>query len=206
MIQLFAAATGEAPGISEAVLWAIILCPLVAFAAITLYVRHLPKIAGYLSILAIGVSFVLSLIALIDVLGASGGIAIYSHDWFQAGPLELALGVRIDGLTAVMLVVVSSVSLLVQVYSQGYMEGDPGYGRYYAYMSLFITAMLGLVLADNLFMLFIFWELVGLSSYLLIGFWFHKPSAASAAKKAFIVTRIGDLGLLAAILLIWTRH
>ena len=105
-----------------------------------------------------------------------------------------------------MLVVVSSVSLLVQVYSQGYMEGDPGYGRYYAYMSLFITAMLGLVLADNLFMLFVFWELVGLSSYLLIGFWFHKPSAAAAAKKAFIVTRIGDLGLLAAILLIWTRH
>ena len=113
---------------------------------------------------------------------------------------------RIDGLTAVMLVVVSSVSLLVQVYSQGYMAGDPGYGRYYAYMSLFITAMLGLVLADNLFMLFVFWELVGLSSYLLIGFWFHKPSAAAAAKKAFIVTRVGDLGLLAAILLIWTRH
>ena len=206
MIELFAAATGEVPGISEAVLWAIIVCPLAAFAAITLYVRHLPKIAGYLSILAIGVSFVLSLIALVDVLGAGGGIATHSYDWFQAGPLELTLGVRIDGLTAVMLVVVSSVSLLVQVYSQGYMEGDPGYGRYYAYMSLFITAMLGLVLADNLFMLFIFWELVGLSSYLLIGFWFHKPSAAAAAKKAFIVTRIGDLGLLAAILLIWTRH
>ena len=162
MIQLFAAATGEVPGISEVVLWAIILCPLAAFAAITLYVRHLPKIAGYLSILAIGVSFVLSLIALVDVLGAGGKEAIHSYEWFRAGPLELALGVRIDGLTAVMLVVVSSVSLLVQVYSQGYMEGDPGYGRYYAYMSLFITAMLGLVLADNLFMLFIFWELVGL--------------------------------------------
>ena len=205
MIELFAAATAEAPGISEAVLWAIILCPLAAFAVITLYLRKLPTIAGYLSILAIGVSFVLSLIALVDVLGANGGIAIYTHEWFRAGDLELALGVRIDGLTAVMLVVVSSVSLLVQVYSQGYMEGDPGYGRYYAYMSLFITAMLGLVLADNLFMLFIFWELVGLSSYLLIGFWFHKPSAAAAAKKAFIVTRLGDLGLLAAILLIWTR-
>ena len=206
MIELFAAATAEVPGISEAVLWAIILCPLVAFAVITLYLRKLPKIAGYLSILAIGVSFVLSLVALVDVLGAGGGIAIHTHEWFRAGDLELALGVRIDGLTAVMLVVVSSVSLLVQVYSQGYMEGDPGYGRYYAYMSLFITAMLGLVLADNLFMLFIFWELVGLSSYLLIGFWFHKPSAAAAAKKAFIVTRLGDLGLLAAILLIWTRE
>ncbi len=206
MNELFAAATGEVPGISQAVLWAIILCPLAAFAAITLYLRHLPKVAGYLSIAAIGASFILSLVALVDVLGAGGGIATHTHAWFQAGPLELALGVRIDGLTAVMLVVVSSVSLLVQVYSQGYMEGDPGYGRYYAYMSLFITAMLGLVLADNLFMLFVFWELVGLSSYLLIGFWFHKPSAAAAAKKAFIVTRIGDLGLLAAILLIWTRH
>ena len=206
MNELAAAATGEVPGINEAVLWAIIVCPLAAFAAITLYLRRLPKIAGYLSIAAIGASFVLSLVALVDVLGAGGGIATHTHAWFQAGPLELALGVRIDGLTAVMLVVVSSVSLLVQVYSQGYMEGDPGYGRYYAYMSLFITAMLGLVLADNLFMLFVFWELVGLSSYLLIGFWFHKPSAAAAAKKAFIVTRIGDLGLLAAILLIWTRH
>ncbi len=206
MIQLFAAATGEGPGISEAVLWAIILAPLAAFAAITLYVRHLPKIAGYLSIAAIGASFILSLIVLVDVLGADGHVASYSHEWFQTGRLELTLGVRIDGLTAVMLVVVSSVSLLVQVYSQGYMEGDPGYGRYYAYMSLFITAMLGLVLADNLFMLFIFWELVGLSSYLLIGFWFHKPSAAAAAKKAFVVTRIGDLGFLAAILLMWTRE
>ena len=194
------------PGISEAVLWAIILAPLAAFTAITLYVRHLPKIAGYLSIAAIAASLVLSLIVLVDVLGADGHSAIYSHEWFQAGPLDLTLGVRVDGLTAVMLVVVTSVAFLVQVYSQGYMEGDPGYGRYYAYMSLFITAMLGLVLADNLFMLFIFWELVGLSSYLLIGFWFHKPSAAAAAKKAFIVTRIGDLGLLAAILLIWTRH
>ncbi|MBH77283.1 MAG: NADH-quinone oxidoreductase subunit L [Dehalococcoidia bacterium] len=190
---------------SEAVLWAIILSPLAAFTIITLYLRKIPQIAGYLSIVAIAISFLLALITLVDVLGAHGHVAIHSHEWFQVGPLELTLGVRIDGLTAVMLVVVSSVSLLVQVYSQGYMAGDPGYGRYYAYMSLFITAMLGLVLADNLFMLFVFWELVGLSSYLLIGFWFHKPSAAAAAKKAFIVTRIGDLGLLAAILLVWTR-
>ncbi len=195
----------DVPGINEAVLWAIILCPLVAFGAIAVYLRKLPKIAGYTSILAIGASFALALVTLVDVLGAGGHVATHTHEWFQAGPLELNLGVRVDGLTAVMLVVVTSVALLVQVYSQGYLEHDPGYGRYYAYMSLFITAMLGLVLADNLFMLFIFWELVGLSSYLLIGFWFHKPSAAAAAKKAFIITRIGDLGLLAAILLIWTQ-
>lgn len=195
----------DVPGISEAALWAIILCPLAAFTAIALYLRKLPKVAGYVSIAAIAASFALALVALVDTLGADGRAVTHTHDWFHAGPLQLSLGVRLDGLTAVMLVVVTSVALLVQVYSQGYMEHDPGYGRYYAWMSLFITAMLGLVLADNLFMLFVFWELVGLSSYLLIGFWFHKPSAAAAAKKAFIVTRIGDLGLLAAMLLIWTR-
>ncbi|HML99344.1 MAG TPA: NADH-quinone oxidoreductase subunit L, partial [Tepidiformaceae bacterium] len=124
---------------------------------------------------------------------------------FSAGDLQVNLGVPIDGLTAVMLVVVTTVAFLVQVYSTGYMQGDHGYGRYFAHMCLFTTSMLGLVLADNLFQLFIFWELVGLCSYLLIGFWFHKPSAAAAAKKAFIVTRIGDLGLLAALLLVWTR-
>jgi NADH-quinone oxidoreductase subunit L len=102
-----------------------------------------------------------------------------------------------------MLVVVTSVSVLVQLYSTGYMDGDHGEGRYFAHMCLFTFSMLGLVLADNLFQIFIFWELVGLCSYLLIGFWFHKPSAAAAAKKAFIVTRIGDLGLLAALLLVY---
>ena len=104
-----------------------------------------------------------------------------------------------------MLVVVTGVSLMVQIYSSGYMHGDRGYGRYFAYMSLFTAAMLGLVIADNLLMLFVFWELVGLTSYLLIGFWFQRPAAAAAAKKAFIVTRFGDLGLLAAVLIVWTR-
>ena len=195
----------EHPTIDEAVLWAIIAAPLASFTLIALYLRKLPKIAGYVSILAIGTSLVLSVITLFNVIDADGHAAIHTHEWFQAGRLEVNLGVRIDGLSAVMLVVVTSVAFLVQVYSQGYMEHDPGYGRYYAHMSLFATSMLGLVLADNLFQLFIFWELVGVSSYLLIGFWFHKPSAAAAAKKAFIVTRVGDLGLLAAILLIWAR-
>ena len=180
---------GDIPGVGEGVLWAIILCPLAAFAAIALYLRERPRLAGYLSIAAIAASFALALFTLTDVLGAHGHAATHTHDWFRAGPLQLSLGVRADGLSAVMLVVVTSVALLVQVYSQGYMERDPGYGRYYAWMSLFAAAMLGLVLADNLFMLFVFWELVGLASYLLIGFWFHKPSAAAAAKKAFIVTR-----------------
>jgi NADH-quinone oxidoreductase subunit L len=104
-----------------------------------------------------------------------------------------------------MLLVVTIVSLMVQIYSQGYMRQDPGYHRYYAFISLFTASMLGLVLADNLLMMFFFWELVGLCSYLLIGFWFSRPAAANAAKKAFIVTRIGDFGFLAAILLLFSQ-
>ncbi|MCX7617460.1 NADH-quinone oxidoreductase subunit L [Tepidiforma sp.] len=193
------------PTIDQAVLWAIMACPLVAWALIALYLRKLPAIAGYAAILGIGAAMVLSYVTLFNVIDASGGVAQYTHEWFTAGDLTVPIGVRVDGLTAVMLVVVTTVAFLVQVYSTGYMQGDHGYGRYFAHMCLFTTSMLGLVLADNLFQMFVFWELVGLCSYLLIGFWFHKPSAAAAAKKAFIVTRIGDLGLLAALLLIWTR-
>ncbi|MBI2764979.1 MAG: NADH-quinone oxidoreductase subunit L [Chloroflexi bacterium] len=193
------------PSISEGILWAIGASPFAAFVVIALSYRWFPKIAGYLAILGVGAAMVLAYVTLFNVIDADGGIAQYTHEWFRAGSLVVNLGVRVDGLTAIMLVAVTTVSFLVQVYSTGYMAGDPGIGRYFAYMCLFTTAMLGLVLADNLFMLFIFWELVGLSSYLLIGFWYHRPAAAAAAKKAFIVTRVGDLGLLAAILLIWTR-
>ena len=199
------AAPASAPTIDEAILWAIMLCPLVAWGLIALYVRKIPLAAGYLAILGVGAASVLSYVTLFNVMAADGGIAAHSHEWFSAGDLVVNLGVRVDGLTAVMLVVVTTVAFLVQVYSTGYMQGDDGYGRYFAHMCLFTFSMLGLVLADNLFQMFIFWELVGLCSYLLIGFWFHKPSAAAAAKKAFIVTRIGDLGLLAALLLVWTR-
>jgi NADH-quinone oxidoreductase subunit L len=104
-----------------------------------------------------------------------------------------------------MVVVVTLCSLMVQIYSQGYMHGDAGYCRYYAFMSLFTGSMLGLVLSDNLIQLYVFWELVGLCSYLLIGFWFHRPSAAAAAKKAFLVTRVGDFGLLAAVLYLFFK-
>ncbi len=206
MLFLAEAGVPGVPSIDEAALWAIIAAPLVAWGLIVLYLRKVPALAGYAAIAGVGVACVLSYITLFNVIDADGGIAQHTHEWFRAGDLVVNLGVRIDGLTAVMLVVVTTVSLLVQVYSTGYMKGDAGYGRYFAHMCLFTTSMLGLVLADNLFMIFIFWELVGLCSYLLIGFWYHKPSAAAAAKKAFIVTRIGDLGLLAALLLVWTRH
>ncbi|MCA9853159.1 MAG: NADH-quinone oxidoreductase subunit L, partial [Dehalococcoidia bacterium] len=167
------------PSTEEWMLWAILASPLVAWGLIVLYLRKLGPIAGYAAIAGIGVAMILSYVVLFQSIDADGGIAIFTHGWFTAGDLQVNLGVRVDGLTAVMLVVVTTVSFLVQVYSQGYMAGDPGYGRYFAHMALFTTAMLGLVLADNLFMIFMFWELVGLSSYLLIGFWFHKPSAAA---------------------------
>ena len=202
---LLVAETGV-PSIAEGFLWAILGIPLLAFLIIFGFRQRIPEqVSGYISIGAISITLILSIIVLFNVIGADGGIAIHTHNWFSIGELDFNLGIRIDGLTAIMLIVVTSVATLVQIYSQGYMHNDPGYRRYYAYMSLFATSMLGLILADNLLMLFVFWELVGLSSYLLIGFWFHKPSAAAAAKKAFIVTRIGDLGLLAALLLIGTR-
>ena len=122
--------------------------------------------------------------------------------WLSVGALSLDLGVLVDYLSAVMLVVVCTVSLLVQIYSIGYMKGEAGYGRYFAYMSLFSGSMLGLVISNNLAQTYIFWELVGICSYLLIGFWYRRPSAAAAAKKAFVVTRFGDLGFLAGILVL----
>ena len=165
-----------------------------------------PRLASTPLIIALAVAFVLAVINLIDTIGARGlPLDIGTHELFSAGELIVNVGIRIDGLTSVMLVVVTGVSLLVQVYSTGYMDGDHGYRRYFAYMALFTTSMLGLILADNLLMLFAFWELVGVTSYLLIGFWFHRPAAAAAAKKAFLVTRLGDLGLLAAMILIYSK-
>ena len=105
------------------------------------------------------------------------------------------MGLIVDQLTAIMLVVVVLVSLMVQIYSHGYMREDPSYARYYAFMSLFTASMIGLVLASNIIQLYVFWELVGLSSYLLIGFWHHRPAAAAAAKKAFISYSSGRPGV-----------
>ena len=114
-------------------------------------------------------------------------------------------GILIDPLAIVMLLMVTFVCTLIHTYALGYMEGDPGMARYFAEAGLFTAAMLGLVFSDNLLQLFIFWELVGLCSYLLIGFWYRKPSAASAAKKAFLVTRVGDVMFLAGIVLLYTN-
>jgi NADH-quinone oxidoreductase subunit L len=161
-----------------------------------------PQVGGYVTIAAIFGSFVLSVWALVTVLTShDNGLSIPAVSWVVIeGEVTISLGLLVDSLTAVMLIVVTLVSLMVQIYSQGYMHGDSGYNRYYAFTSLFTASMLGLVLADNLVLMFVFWEMVGLCSYLLIGFWFHKPSARNAATKAFVVTRLGDFGFLVAIL------
>jgi NADH-quinone oxidoreductase subunit L len=115
-------------------------------------------------------------------------------DWIHSGDLKVDWALRVDALTSVMLVVVTTVSALVHLYSWGYMAEDPSQPRFFAYLSLFTFAMLMLVTADNLVQMFFGWEGVGLASYLLIGFWYHKPSANAAAMKAFIVNRVGDFG------------
>ena len=173
---------------SDVVAWGIFLAPLTAFLVIGLVIRpflkEFPKLSGYIIIVALGGSLVLSLIAFRSVV-TDGTYLSAEYTWLSIGDLVLNVGLHIDPLTAVMIVVVSFVSLLVQIYSQGYMQGDSGYHRYFAYMSLFTASMLGLVMARNLVQLFVFWELVGACSYLLIGFWFHRPSAAAAAKRHF---------------------
>ncbi len=189
--------------------WLIFLLPLFSFIIISFFVRPLvrpeSKVAGYILITAISSSLALSIWALTAVMSAPNHeLLMPDIEWLVIeNGVTIHLGLIMDSLTAVMLIVVTLVSLMVQIYSQGYMHGDPGYHRYYAWMSLFTASMIGLVLADNLLFMFVFWELVGLCSYLLIGFWFHKPSAADAAKKAFIVTRLGDFGFLAAILVLF---
>lgn len=125
------------------------------------------------------------------------------YEWIQVGRLDVGITLRADAMSALMLTMVTSVSLLVVIFASGYMHGDPGYPRFFASISLFVFSMCMLVLSSNFLMMFVFWEAVGLCSYLLIGFWYQKPSAAAAAKKAFVVNRIGDFGFILGVFLIW---
>ena len=190
--------------ISELWVWLIFLLPLGSFVVIGLFLRpffnRYASLAGWLTVLSIGTGLALSLWALGSVIDNGGPIVPDPHLWLKVGDLDITIGILLDPLTAIMLVVVTGISLVVQIYSTGYMRGDPGYARYFAYMSLFTASMVGLVIASNVVQLYVFWELVGLCSYLLIGFWYQRPAAAAAAKKAFIVTRLGDFGFLMAIL------
>jgi NADH-quinone oxidoreductase subunit L len=132
------------------------------------------------------------------------GLHFTLYEWVPAGNFNIEFNLAVDALTAVLLIVVTSIGMLVHVYSIGYMAHDPGRWRFFAYLNLFMFSMLLLVLADNFMLLFAAWEQVGLSSYLLIGFWYKRHSAALANKKAFLVNRVGDFGFALGIAAIWT--
>lgn len=167
---------------------------------------HIPCVAG--AAISAAASLWLLFVGLPETYGsgdhghAQAAVTVL-YDWFSAGTLHVPVELRADALTALMLGMVTSVALLVAIFAVGYMHDDPGYPRFFGAISLFIFSMCMLVLAGNFLLLFVFWEAVGLCSYLLIGYWFHKPSAAAAAKKAFVVNRIGDFGLMLGVFLIW---
>src|SRR2546427_3063637 len=190
-------------------LWLIPALPLLAAGVTALAKRPQRTLAASLAIGSMGVAFLLSCCAFVETLGDHPGtgaeLQVYNFNWLQFGDAWLQLGWVLDPLSAVMIVMVTLVSLLIFIYSVGYMAHDDNFTRFFCFLSLFAAAMLGLVIANSLLLLFISWELVGLASYLLIGFWYHKPSAAAAARKAFIVTRIGDTGFFLGILWLYAE-
>jgi NADH-quinone oxidoreductase subunit L len=180
--------------------------PALVFLILALFGRYLKENAQFIAIIGLVFSLVFSSFSLAAVAGVTGeaGPIDFAVNWIDLGEGgSFQIGVYIDGLAAVMLVVVCFVSLMIQLYSGEFMQDDPRFAWYYAVLNLFTASMLGLVLAPNFIELYVFWELVGLCSYLLIGHWFEKPAAAKAAQKAFIVTRIGDAALFIGIIMFW---
>ena len=187
-------------------LWMIPAFPLAAFLVNGLLGRRVTRGgAHWVALPAVAASFLLAVSVLFRVYRGEA-LAETIYTWIAVGDFIVPLKLTADALTAVMLVVVTFISFLVHLYSVGYMHGDSGYPRFFAYLSLFTFSMLMLVLAGNFLLLFVFWEAVGLCSYLLIGFWFHKKSAADAGKKAFLVNRVGDFGFVLGIFLIIVHH
>jgi len=184
----------------EALPWLILFLPLLAAGIITLFTLRNKAVTATLSIGAIVTGFVLTLTVI-----KFGGWEAHelSINWLSIGSLNVDFGLKLDALSLMMLLIVTGVGSAIHIYSYGYMHDDPGFSRFFACMSLFTFSMLGIVLSNNFLQMFIFWELVGVSSYLLIGFWFEKASAADAAKKAFITNRLGDFGFMLGILTFW---
>ena len=185
-------------------LWLIIALPLLGAAVLLLGGRRTDKWGHLLGTATSAASFVLSLVLFINLLGRDEGerqISQHLYDWIQAGRLDVGLDLLYDPLSALFLLLITGVGSLIHVYSIGYMAHDPRRRRFFGYLNLFVAAMLTLVLAENYLGLFLGWEGVGLASYLLIGFWQHKPSAAAAAKKAFVINRVGDMGMSTAIMM-----
>jgi NADH-quinone oxidoreductase subunit L len=186
--------------------WLTLFLPIFSAAAITLFTLKHRNVSALLSVGAIVAGFVMTLV----FIGANGfhinaetpGVG-HAGNWLSVGDLQIDFGLKLDALSLMMMLIVTGVGGAIHIYSVGYMREDSGFSRFFAELSLFTFSMLGIVLANNFIEMFIFWELVGVSSYLLIGFWFEKPSAADAAKKAFFTNRLGDFGFLLGILMVW---
>lgn len=181
----------------------VLILPIISFVLIIFNQKRLGRGAGWLGTSFLFVDFVLSAIIAYNklILYPKVPMLQWKFDWFSLGTSTIQLGVGIDNLAAIMLIVVTLISLLVHLFSTEYMREDKRFPRFYAYLGLFTFSMLGIVIANNFLNMYIFWELVGISSYLLIGFWYEKDSASNAGKKAFIANRVGDLGFLAGILI-----
>ena len=187
----------------------ILLLPLFSFLVLGLAGMKMPhKVAGIIGTTSLGIVTVLSYMTAFSYFsmerGADGTLPTlvpYNVTWLPLGSLHFDLGILLDPISVMMLIVISTVSLMVHIYSFGYMHGEKGFQRYYAFLSLFTMSMLGLVLATNIFQMYMFWELVGVSSYLLIGFYYPLKAAVAASKKAFIVTRFADMFFLVGILI-----
>ncbi len=186
------------------------LLPLLDFIVLILFNKRLPRSGDWIGNSIVFTALILSFTILFVKLGTYHDQVVQTvFTWVNfgsvpgAGELKLDLGLMIDNVTAIMLVVVSIVSAFVHLYSVGYMHGDVRYGRYFAYLGLFTFSMFGIVLTNNFLLMYVMWELVGLSSYLLIGHWYEKKSAADAGKKAFIVNRVGDVGMFIGIFVLY---
>ncbi len=215
-LPLLAAATEGGGGaeavavdpIFNALIPAIAILPIIGFLVTAAIGRRLGKEAHWIPVGMVVLSWAIAMVVCFAALtGGFGetGHRVFLFEWIPAGHFDIEAAFLVDTLTACLLIVVTTIGMLVHVYSIGYMSHDPGYWRFFAYLNLFMFSMLLLVLADNWLVVFVAWELVGLSSYLLIGFWYRKRSAALASKKAFIVNRVGDVGFALGIMAIWVN-
>jgi NADH-quinone oxidoreductase subunit L len=186
-------------------LWLIPAVPLAASLAILSLASSHRKSAAALAILGQIIALALAVAAFVPTLQTQGFRVIHNFTWFTFGENALRIGWVLDPLAAVMLIMITLVGLCIFIFSVGYMADDKNFSRFFAYLSFFSAAMLGVVIANSLLLLFVCWELVGLASYLLIGFWIERPSAAAAAKKAFITTRVGDMGFFIGMLWLYER-
>ena len=182
--------------------WLILFLPLLSAVLITLFTQRNARVSAFFSVGAILISLLLSI-------GLSASISHgppenISVNWLKVGRLSIDFGIHLDAMSLLMLLIVTGVGSAIHLYSVAYMKGDRATGRFFAGLSLFTFAMLGVVLSDNFMQMFIFWELVGACSYLLIGFWYERAAAADAAKKAFLTNRLGDFGFLTGIILFWS--